>query len=245
MDLADEARLAVSGGEAPAGTITIGAPETVCAYRLPAVLHLFRSRFPRVRLIFRPTPSPGLPHSVGDGALDVAFILAAPIQSGRLMVEPLVAERLVVLAPPDHPLAQAPRVGAADLEGEPILLTKTGCGYRALFSRALAAEGVHPSETVEFGSVEAIKQCAMAGLGIAVLPEVAVAAELAEGRLRAPRWVGPELRAWTQMVWHREKRLAPALSAFLGVARELLAAAPEPSHESRQARGDGGEPRVA
>jgi len=109
-----------------------------------------------------------------------------------------------------------------DLEGEPLLLTEPGCSYRAPFERALAAAGCCPESVMEFGSVEAIKQCVMAGMGIAILPEVTITSELAQGRLAALDWAGPACGIGTHMVWHRDKWLSPALRAFLGVAREVL-----------------------
>src|SRR5215211_6256009 len=71
LSLAEEARTALADGGEPAGSLTIGAPETIMTYRLPSVLQGFRTRFPRVRLVFRPTPNAELQRAIGDGSLDV------------------------------------------------------------------------------------------------------------------------------------------------------------------------------
>lgn len=77
---------------------------------------------------------------------------------------------------------------------------------------------------LDFGSVEAIKQCAAAGMGVAVLPEVAVRAELADGRLAALGWWRQgDAEMATHLVWHRGRWQSPALRAFLGAARKTLA----------------------
>ncbi len=52
--LTEEAHLAIPGGEEPAGTLVLSAPETLCSYRLPLVLQRFRQYFPQVQLSFRP-----------------------------------------------------------------------------------------------------------------------------------------------------------------------------------------------
>ncbi len=57
-------------------------------------------------------------------------------------------------------------------------------------------------------------------MGLSVLPEVAVAAELATGRLARLRWVGPEMAMATQLVWHPDRRETTSLRAFLGLVRE-------------------------
>jgi DNA-binding transcriptional LysR family regulator len=78
---------------------------------------------------------------------------------------------------------------------------------------------------LEFNSIEAVKQCVMAGLGLTILPAVTVAAELSQGRLLKLPWMGPDLTVVTHMVWHKDKWLSPALDAFLSLTREMLATA--------------------
>jgi len=223
LRLAEEARSTVPDGPEPAGTLTIGAPESLCTYRLPPVLRQFRIRYPRVQLIFRPGICVEMRRAVVQGSLDVAFLMEETLAHGELTGRPLQPEPMLVLTHPEHPLAQRSRVTATDLEGEPVLLTEAGCPYRALFEGALAEVGVHPVTSLEFGSVEAIKQCVIAGLGLAILPAMAVAAEVAQGRLAALPWAGPDFTLITQVVWHHDKWLSPALRAFLDVTWEELA----------------------
>ena len=111
------------------------------------------------------------------------------------------------------------------MQQETLLLTRPGCGYRALFLSTLSAVGVPPAGSLDFGSVEAIKQCVAAGLGIAALPRVAVASELGDGRLVALAWSGPPLAVAIQLLWHPAKAWSPPLRAFLEIAREGSAGA--------------------
>lgn len=223
LDLAEEARSALSTTEQPAGAVTISAPETLCTYRLPPLLQRFRATFPQIQVHFRPLPVPDLRRSVLEGRVDVAFVLEEPLRATGLTVEPLLRERLLVLAPPDHPLAHSTRVTPADIEGEPVLLTEVGCSYRNLFKRALSGVGVYPTTNLELTSVEAIKQCVMLGMGITVLPEVAVQQEVTQGRLVALPWSEPNFEVVTQMLWHRDKWQSLALKSFLSLTREILA----------------------
>jgi DNA-binding transcriptional LysR family regulator len=230
LDLADEARAAVAGGGQPAGTVTVSATEMQCAYRLPPVLEEMRARFPDIRLVFQPSPigvlDAELRRKIREGAVDVAFVLEKPprpdVRSDDFVVERLVEETLLIVAPSDHPLVRAPVVGSADLEDEPVLLAQRGCGYRAVFEDALARAGVRPNSTIEFSSGEASKRCVEAGMGVAVLAAVSVAEEIEAGKLAALRWGEPDFNVMTQMVRHKDKWLSPALRAFLEVARRVL-----------------------
>ena len=230
LDLAEEARASVAGGGEPEGTVVVSATEMQCAYRLPPVLEEFRERFPKVRLVFRPsTPTGSLDaetrRALSEGAIDAAFVLQGPLDVSHpdFVAEPLVEEPLLVVARPDHPLARAPAVTPADLEDEPILLYEKGCGYRAVFEDALARACARPNEApVEFSAGEAIKRCAEAGMGVAVLAAVSVEREIEEGRLAALRWEQPDFRVLTQAVRHKDKWVSPALEAFLDTARRRM-----------------------
>lgn len=223
LNLAEEAREAVTGeGAEPRGILTFSAPETLCTYRLPAILRQFKACFPEVKLVFRPTRLPELRRHVSEGALDLALLLEEPVQAAGLVVEKLRREPVLLLAPPDHPLSRLPEVHPQDLKDATILLTEAGCSYRAMFLRTLAERGVQPAATLEFDSIEAIKQCVMAGMGITVLPEIAVAAEIASGRLCVLRWSEKEFEIVTQMIWHKDKWLSPAMQAFIDIIREVV-----------------------
>jgi len=223
LDLAEEAQATVSMGGEPQGTLKIGATPTLCIYRLPQLLRTFRARYPRVHLIFHPSPGSELRDLVRTGSIDVAFVFEEAGRSGGPGDEPLAREPVWVLAAPDHSLVGREGVRPSDLAKMDLLLTEAGCCYRGLFERILSRASVYPATTLEFSSIEAVKQCVMTGLGLTVLPAVAVSAELSQGRLLKLPWMGPDLTVVTHVVWHKDKWLSPALDAFLSLTREMLA----------------------
>lgn len=222
LAIADEALQCVAFESEPVGTLHIAAPETLCTYRLPPLLRQFRQQFPRVRLIFHPILCHHVPQHLYEGTIDVGIIIAEPMQRRRLHIETLVREDLLVLAAPDHPLHDKGQITPEDLYQELLLLTEGGCSYRLLFEEILRAAGIRPTETMEFSSVEAIKQCAIAGIGIAVLPQIAVSKEIERGELCPINWNQPDFHAMTQLMWHKDKWMSPALSAFISMTRTLL-----------------------
>jgi DNA-binding transcriptional LysR family regulator len=126
------------------------------------------------------------------------------------------AERVASAA---SPMSGKP-VGTADLVGQPLLATEPGCAYRDLFERELTS--LASVDFMEFGTIEATKRAAAAGLGISLPPEVTVAAELAEGSLVRLRWEPPfTLRA--QLAWRAGKRLPAHARLFVAQARRLVA----------------------
>src|SRR5271163_172654 len=72
----DAGHRAVKFGTEPAGPLHIGSPESVLTYRLPEVLKLFRKRYPKVDLIFRPDSDDRLVDALESGRLDMAISMS-------------------------------------------------------------------------------------------------------------------------------------------------------------------------
>ncbi|HEX2623536.1 MAG TPA: LysR family transcriptional regulator [Phototrophicaceae bacterium] len=221
LDLAEEARAAIAVTDELHGKVTVGAPETICTYRLPAVLQAFKQRAPGAQIIFKPMSPFELHRSAREGVIDIGFLLEDPFASSALQVERLIVEDILVIAAPDHPLTQCQEVCPRDLEGMSLLLTERGCGYRTVFERILNTAGVHPVTQLEFTGIEAIKQCVIAGLGIGALPRITVEQMINQGQVCALPWSEP-FSVTTQMIWHKDRWLSPAIRAFLEVSREIL-----------------------
>lgn len=218
----EEARYVSSKSEELTGTITIGADEVLCTYRLPALLRVFRERYPHVRLLFRPLSSHSLKQSLREGNVDVVFMLDEPIVSTDLHTELLMNESFLMVVSPNHPLASCSTLRIEDFNREQILLSEKGCSYRTFFYHTLLRKGADSLTELEFNSVEAIKQCAMVGLGIALLPEMSLKGELERGELITLPWDLSEIQFATQMLWHQEKWISPSMKEFIELARSVL-----------------------
>jgi DNA-binding transcriptional LysR family regulator len=210
----------------PAGTLTVGAPETLLAYRLPVLLKRFQLQYPAIHLSLVANES----CAIGMGGIilapnvDIAFTLDIPLPADHLTVECLRREPVLLAISPQHPLAGKKKVTAEEIGQHQVLLTDRACSYRALFERTLMAEGVPMGASLEFLSVEAIKQCALATMGIAVLPEVVIANELKRGTLVTVDWPKKPLLVYTQMFRRQDKWMSPVMSAFWNLTSSLLQA---------------------
>jgi DNA-binding transcriptional LysR family regulator len=220
-----EGHLAVRHGSEPAGQLRIGAPESVLTYRLPEVLQCFRKRYPQVELLFRPHWDETLFDALENGKLDMAIRMIDTIDHNQFASVRLRTEKVYLIAHPEHPLAEKKTVEPADLGGQVLLLTEAGCAYRKKLDEMLTAQKVRAGNVTEFSSVEAIKQCATAGMGIGLLPEIVVAAELNRKQLKSLQWVGPNMDIATHIVWHKDKWLSPGMLAFLELLKEKIQAA--------------------
>jgi DNA-binding transcriptional LysR family regulator len=215
----EQGQRAVKFGSEPAGPLRIGAPESVLTYRLPEVLKLFRKRYPQVEVIFRPGMDEKPADALESGKLDLAICMSDVVEGDQLCSIALRKEEVYLFATPDHPLTKVKAVHAKDLLHEALLLTESGCGYRSKLDRQLALANVRPQRITEFSSVEAIKQCVAAGMGLGLLPRIVIAGELKKRQFTLLNWQGAKMTIATHMVWHKDKWMSPAMQAFLDVTK--------------------------
>jgi DNA-binding transcriptional LysR family regulator len=221
--LSEEARHAVDGSRHHATTLVVAAPDTLCAYRLPAILRAFRAEHPSVHVVFRPIRSAkDARRLVLDGTVDLGIVLDDHPVTDTLAVTLLRPEPLCLLVAPDHPLAPQPRVTVGDLHDHPVVLIEHGCGYRDFFDRLLTDAGVATGSRLEFASIDAVRECVKAGMGLTILPRIAIEHELAEGALVELAWTGPTLEVATMLMHHRDKWLSSTLTTFLAHALTQL-----------------------
>jgi DNA-binding transcriptional LysR family regulator len=223
LALADQARAAVAdAADLTAGTLTIGALETLCANWLPPLLASYQARHPAVHLKLKVAGSGELRNGVRNGAFDACFVFGTgPLEPG-LQDEPVAEEDLVVIAPPRHSFDGRQVIKAEDLAGEPFLLTETGCVYRQMFESAFPAGSAgRPPIAGEFSSIAAIRRLVETGVGCALVPRL-VASE-ANGSIVASPWGGDARSVPISMIWRRQRVQPPVLRHFLNSVHESFA----------------------
>lgn len=197
------------------GILTIGAAETLCVYRLPQILTQYRKRYPLVEIRVQTDSCDNFIEAIKANHIDMALVLTDKIKAPELTVQTLHDETLTMVASPLHPLAGKKNIKPHDLNGQCLILTLPGCGYRPLILSMLKKQQVQPGTIMELSSVGAIKQCTICGLGVTILPKVSVRDDLVSGKLIELNWAGPNVKVKTQLICHQEKWITPPLEAFL------------------------------
>lgn len=197
------------------GTMTIGTIETLAAYFLPAMLQQFQAKHPGITLSLLPGNEPSIIRAVKEGEQDFGFILDAPFTDPELVTRPIREEAFVIIAKPGHRFQSFSQVVAGDLAGESLILTESGCTYRAFLLELLKARDIPHRVHFEFGSIEAIKQCVLHGWGVALLPRFAVEGDLIRRDLVAVPFVDEALSFQTQLIYSNRRWMPKAFLSFI------------------------------
>jgi DNA-binding transcriptional LysR family regulator len=222
LDIEQETLARVSGWEEPHGSISIRIPQSISTYLLPSVLSKFQASFPKVGFDIGTCAYEALTNELRTGITDIAFLLADSIPFSELRTEVLGFETLVIVSSPDHPLAQRSNIHIRDLAGQSILLPKHDCSYKILLQRILVEEKVDPATYIELNAIEAIKQCIVRRIGVAILPKMTVKHELAQRTMTILPWPEEQLETALLMIWHKDKWLSPILQSFMDMMRQIM-----------------------
>jgi LysR family transcriptional regulator for metE and metH len=158
-------------------------------------------------------------------SIDIA-VMGRPPDQLDVEVDVIGDHPHVIIAPPDHPLANVPALAPERLAGETFLVREPGSGTRGLMERFFTDAGIAPRLGMQIGSNETIKQAVIAGLGIAFISGHTIDSALATKSLAILDVAGlPIVRQWC--VAHlRQRRLMPAASAirafFIAEGRRYL-----------------------
>jgi DNA-binding transcriptional LysR family regulator len=201
------------------GTLRVGAASTAGEYVVPPLLGAFHKAHPGIALSLVVDNRAGILRRLAENELDLAVMGRVP-DGADLEGEPFLPNPLVVVAAAAHPLARRKRVPLDALREDTWLLREEGSGTRLAQERLFDERGFRARERLVLSSNSAVKQAAIAGLGIAVLPRAALDLELATRRLALLDVEGLPLERHWHVVWLRNKPLSPAAEAFADLLRE-------------------------
>lgn len=222
LQMVTEARQAivdVSGGIA--GRLSVGVSSTAATYILPPILRRFHDSYPRVELSLRTGPSAHTVEVVAANIVDLGVVMDYEERPG-IRVDVVGEYALAVVAHPGHALARRQDGGVvvADLAGEAAILMQPGANLRRMTDRIFAEGAVKPVVAMELDNVESIKKMIAARLGISILPQIAVDAEVSAGTLVSLPLDGGMHRRPIAAVYREDKYLSSAMTAFLAILRD-------------------------
>lgn len=201
---ADEIRsLARRAQDPEAGTVRLGLFPTLAPYLLPHVVPDVRAAFPALELLLVEEKTEVVLERLRKGRLDVG-VLALPVADDQLHVEPLFTEDFVLAVPADHPLAAAGSVDVSLLEDEHLLLLEEGHCLRDQALEVCRLHGAQERSGFRATSLETLRQMVAAGVGITLLPELAVQPPVSPSPdIALVRFVEPVPRREIAMLWRR------------------------------------------
>ena len=203
------------------GRVRIGSGATACIHFLPSVLRDLRQRFPKLEIIISTGNAADVLSQIEDNVLDVGLVTLPA--SGRMFdISPLLEDEFVAVSSTGGdalPRVVTPQV----LAQHPIVLYEPGAQTRRILDDWFAAAGLRIKPAMEIGSVEAMKELVLAGLGCGIVPRMAVDTPQRSPELRIQP-LSPRLTRNLGVVMRRDKPLHRGLRETVAALRRASSA---------------------
>ena len=198
--------------------ITVGAITTLAPYLMPQLLALCQTRLPHLQVNLREDFRADLTKAVLDGELDLA-IVSLPVKDPRISVEVLFEETLLLVVGKPHPLAGKPEVTTEDLINQTFILLGTGSSLASQIQRFCGDHNFEPKIGYRCAQVATVKALVALGVGISILPQVALAAE-DRAKIIAKPLVDRTPTREIGIIRHLQRYQSLGAEQFIGLLRE-------------------------
>lgn len=201
------------------GTLRVGAAPTISTFVLPSLLKEFSARYQGVEMSVRTEYSGQI----------VQMVLSDEVQLGleRAITHPdvetviLYEDEVVLVAAPDDVFAQRGVVDIEDVAERHLIMFDRGSSYYDLVANALQQTGVLVTPAMELDNMEATKKMVQGGLGVAILPQVAVAREIERDELRNVKIRKMKMpKRQIALIYRRDRPLSRTARAFVQLLEE-------------------------
>ena len=217
LRLVDELEdLARASRDRLAGRLRIGMIPTIAPYLLPEVIGNLTRMHPELDIHVRETLTPKLIEELADGRLDTA-IVALPVSEPSLVEVALFSEHFLLVRPGEDEGKPVP--SSKMLRTMRLLLLEEGHCFRDQALSFCNMQSSPPREVLDASSLSTLVQMVSAGIGVTLIPEMAVAVETRSASVSVARFKNPQPSRTIGMVWRKTSPLARQLLQFSEVVR--------------------------
>ena len=200
------------------GSIRLTTECYTCYHWLPSLLKRFHEKYPKVDVSIDAQSTTRVIEALLEGKLDVA-ILSSPPKNKKLELTPIVADEMVVIMAPDHPLGHFKFIRPRDFDGQTVIIYPPR-EESTLLANYLVPANIEPKEVLEMPLTEAVIEMAAAGMGVALVAQWSVAPQVKSGRVITRPFTRRGLRRTWYAARLRDQACSPSLAEFVELLRQ-------------------------
>src|SRR5713226_7020053 len=197
----------------PRGEIIVGANEGTCLHILPEVFAEFKKQYPDVAVNIKRADYGKILESVIDNSVDFG-VVSLPVADNRLTVVLIHRDELVIIAPPQHPLAKMKSAAVTEVAKFPLVMPKAGHTRDAL-EDLFHERRLKPQYAMELDSSELLKRFVAADVGVGFIARSHVQEDLRANAFAAISISDAQIRRDLALLLRQDKPLSRAALAFI------------------------------
>lgn len=196
------------------GRIRILSSESFGDYYLPRIIIPFSNAHPFIRVSMNILPTEQVVENTARLNCDLGFI-SYSVEHQKLLVKEVLEDRLVIITPPEHPLAHKKLLKPEDLEGQNFIMHEKGSAPRQAIEKLIRKSNISVKIPLELSSNRAIKRAVEAGTGIALISRKVAVEEIDAKRLKAINLADPSMKRKFFMIHHKDKYISESLKLII------------------------------
>lgn len=202
------------------GELKIAIAESLMSYKLQNVLCLFKQQAPNVRLSITSLNCLAIKNILLKGEVDIGLLYDIGSQNDSLTSTTLTDFPLALVCSPLLQQDQFDFSKPDQIINTSLIINEQDCVYRKILENHFQDNNISLYNTMELGSIEAIKKCVASNLGISFLPRFTVEKELETNKLKEIQTACSNAKITAIYAYHKNKWISPAMSLFMKLVRE-------------------------
>lgn len=196
------------------GTIKVATVYSIGLHELPSKVRAFMTKFPTAKIDLEYSRTTRVVRDVLNGAIEIG-VVAYPEPKRGLTIVPMLGDRLVLICPPKHELAEREMVKADELDGRDFVLFERDIPTRKATDKIFKNCGVTVNKVAEFDNIETIKRAVEVGFGLAIVPRPSVLDEQRSGQLAVVSLAEDEWTRNVGIIYRTDRTLSLAAKKFI------------------------------
>lgn len=204
------------------GTIRLATIYSIGLHELPPFIKRFLQDYPAVNVRVEYRRSNLVYEDILHNAVDLGLV-AFPTKTRQIETIPFREDELVLICPPEHPLAAMRSIGIDELAGHRFIGFDPDIPTRKAVDAILRQHKIEPDPVMEFDNIETVKRAVEIDAGVAVVPRITVSQEVGQGTLVAVTLNGISAKRPLAILHRKGRALTPAIKKFIDVLTSDLA----------------------
>lgn len=207
-------------GENITGELKIAVAESLMSYKLQTVLSLFKEKAPNVKLSIISLNCYAIKNILSNGEVDLGLMYHVGSQNDNLTTVKLSDFNLALICSSLFKQENLDFCKPNQKINTSLIINEVESIYRKIIESYFFDKNIFLNNTIQLGSIEAIKKCVASNLGISFLPRFTVEEELENGKLKELNVGCSDAKVTAIYAYHKNKWISPAMSLFIELVRE-------------------------
>jgi DNA-binding transcriptional LysR family regulator len=207
-------------GENITGELKIAVAESLMSYKLQNVLAMFKEKAPNVKLSMVALNCYDIKNMLASGEIDLGLMYNVGSKNESLNAVKLSDFDVALVCSPQFEQEKLDFSTPNQKINTSLIINEVESIYRKILESYFFDKNIFLDNTIELGSIEAIKKCVASNLGISFLPRFTVEEELETGKLKELKVDDLDAKITAIYAYHKNKWISPAISLFIELVRK-------------------------